>query len=110
MRAGRLRHRVTIQHRTLGQDDAGALVETWATTAVVWADVRTVGGGERLQPGIEQTVATMQHQVTIRRHPTTILPSQRVIWQGRTLEITSVQEPDNRQRLVLLMCQEIVEP
>lgn len=40
MRAGKLRHRVTLQARSMTQDpNTGAMVEGWADTDTVWASV-----------------------------------------------------------------------
>lgn len=40
MKAGKLRHRVTVQRRDMTQDSmTGAMVEGWADVATVWASV-----------------------------------------------------------------------
>jgi SPP1 family predicted phage head-tail adaptor len=108
MRAGRLRHRIIIQKFTAGQDVYGAEVLTWSTLATVWAEVRSTGGREQVQPD-EQVFATRTHEVTIRRLAQRLTPKMRVLWSGRILEITDVREPDNRLRMLQLVCTEIID-
>lgn len=106
--AGRLRHRVTIQQATVAQQASGAPVRTWTNVATVWAQVRTQSGGEQRNDGADQVVASLFYAVTIR-HRDGLLPTMRVLWDDRVLEVTAIQEPDNRQRILTLMCTEVVE-
>ncbi len=108
MQIGRLRHRVTIQQRTLVQDAAGAATYTWATFATVWAEVRTPAGMERLAPEVDQVRASLTHTVRIRSGSGTISPAMRVVWGSRTLEVISVTDPDNRGESQVLLCNELV--
>lgn len=40
MRAGELRHRITLQRKGQVQDpNTGAMIDTWATVATVWAGI-----------------------------------------------------------------------
>lgn len=108
MQAGKLRHRVTIQRATVTLQAGGAPVRTWSTVATVWAQVRTVSGGEQRNEGADQVVASLFYAVTIR-HKDGLEPTMRVLWDGRELEVTAIQEPDNRQRMLTLLCSEVVE-
>ena len=112
MKAGALRARVAIQQRALAQDASGALAATWSTLGTVWADVRSIGGFERLAPQLDQTVATATHTARMRKgaQGITLRPSMRLLWDGRIFEITSVLDPDNRGAQQLVMLFEIVEP
>ena len=47
MRAGQLRHRISIQTPTETQDDAGAIVTTWTEIVETWAAVEPSSGSER---------------------------------------------------------------
>lgn len=106
--AGRLRHRVTIQQATVTLQTSGGPVRAWTDVATVWAQVRTQNGGEQRNEGADQVVATLYYAVTIR-YRAGLEPTMRVLWGGRVLEVTAIQEPDNRQRILTLMCQEVVE-
>jgi SPP1 family predicted phage head-tail adaptor len=112
MKAGAMRARVTIQQRTLAQDAAGAHKPAWDDLGTVWADVRSIGGFERLAPQVDQTVATATHTARMRKGAQGIVlrPSMRLLWDGRVFEITSVLDPDNRGIQQLAMLFEIVEP
>ena len=110
MRGGRLRHVITIQQRTTAQDTSGALAPVWADLGTLRAEVRSPAGLERLQPGMEQRVATVTHQVRIRAREVAVLPSMRVLWNGRLFEIVAVTDPDNLGVQQVLDCFEIVEP
>ena len=112
MRAGILRQRVTFQQRTLAQDSGGALAPAWANVATVYAEVRSPAGIERFVQESEQRIATATHQVRFRSGAAgvTILPSMRVMWRNRVLEILSVLDPDNRGVQQVAICMEIVEP
>lgn len=108
---GRLRHRITIQARTLSQDAAGAVSPTWADVASVWAEVRTPAGLERLAPEVEQPKAQLTHSVRIRGgQGLAITPAMRVLWGARVLQIVTVTDPDNRGEAQDLLCSEVWEP
>ena len=112
MKGGQLRHRVIIQQRALAQDASGALAPTWHTLGTVWAEVRSIGGVERLAPQVDGMVALATHQARMRKRAAGITPtpSMRLLWDGRTFEITSVLDPDNRGIQQVLTLFEIVEP
>ena len=110
MRGGRLRHVVTIQQRTTAQDTSGALAPVWADVGTLRAEVRSPAGLERVQPGMEQTVATITHQVRIRAREVNVLPSMRVLWGTRILQIVAVTDPDNLGVQQVLDCFEVLEP
>ena len=110
MRAGRLRHVVTIQQRTLAQDTGGALQPAWSDVATLRAEVRSPAGLERVQPGMDQTIATVTHTVRVRAREALILPSMRVRWGTRLFQIVAVTDPDNLGVQQVLNCFEIVEP
>jgi head-tail adaptor len=43
---GRMRHRVTIQTRTPGQDALGQPIDTWVNVKTVWAAIRPINARE----------------------------------------------------------------
>jgi SPP1 family predicted phage head-tail adaptor len=110
MRAGRLRHRVTIQQRTLAQDAGGAMAPSWITVGSVAAEVRSPAGLERVQAGMDQTVATVTHQVRVRARELPITPAMRVQWKGRNFQIVAITDPDNLGIQQVLDCYEVVQP
>jgi SPP1 family predicted phage head-tail adaptor len=106
MRAGILRHVVTIQIPTVTKNVRGVEVVTWPTAlATVRADVRTLSGRDLV--GSDQVTPIAQHQITLRWRAD-ITTKHRVKWGNRYFGIDSVLEPDNRLRSLTLMCTELV--
>lgn len=107
MQSGKLRERVTLQSKTVVRDAFGSEVVTWVISATVWADVRSTDGTEQVESSVDQVVATISHSVLIR-YMAGLSPSIRVVWQGKVLQILSIVENDNRQRQLILKCNEVV--
>jgi len=113
MNIGDLRHVVYLQAPTATQTTRGAEAIVWTDSPALRARVRTVGGDERTTS--EQMIAIAQHQVELRwplPTGTTISTKHRVKWtqQGvtRYFGINSIGEPDNRMRMIVLSCTELV--
>ncbi len=114
MRAGTLRHRITIQAEQPTQNVRGAVSPDWTDLATVYANVRTVSGDER--QASDQVIPVAAHQVEIRwplPNALTITPKHRLKWPqvGNTVRyfgIIAVGEPDNRMRKIVLTCTELV--
>lgn len=103
MRAGMLRHRVTIQRRTESRDAAGSDVGTWSDVATVYGRVEPFAGNERVKGA--QVAATTTHTVTMR-YDGCLLPSDRLTWDGRTLEIESILDDKGAQRSLTILARE----
>lgn len=104
MRAGTLRHRVTIQRYELVVDDYGAPLhrESWKDVATVWASVEAVSGRDFFAARQEQSEVT--HKVTIR-YRGDVTAQMRVLHGGKVLGIVA-SLPDNRNTRLVLMCRE----
>jgi hypothetical protein len=100
--AGNLRERVTVQQATESRNGIGETVLSWATFATVWASVEGVSAREALTAG--QNEVSITHKVQMR-YLTGLTQRMRLQWRGRTLEIVSLLEHDNRSRHELI-CQE----
>ena len=106
MRSGRLRHRVTIEQRTLSNDAAGQSTETWATSISLKrlpARVEELSQTETIRER-EQVDANRSVRVTIR-HNSKVKVDDRVIFEGRTFHIDGVKT-DGLQHEMILMCNE----
>lgn len=106
MRAGLLRHKVTLQK--LGErvdDGAGGGSIPFEDVADVWAHIHPLAGSELLRAG--QFDATLSHRISIRYYPG-IHPSWRVKYGTRVFDIKSVADLDERHREIELMCEELV--
>ena len=109
MRIARLRHRVALRYPTNAQDSQGDAVPAWTTLPKVWAEVKTLSGTERERADLATALPETFHRVTIRA-PFSPLPraTWQVQWGDRLFEVLAVAEPDNRQRVLVLDCQEVV--
>jgi SPP1 family predicted phage head-tail adaptor len=96
---GRMRERVTIQSPTEVRTSVGETTLTWATLATVWASVDGLSTRDILQAQQANLVAT--HRIRIR-YRADVTHTQRILWRGRTMEIASVVERDNRTALEIL--------
>ena len=108
MNAGKLRHRIEIQHSVITKNAYNERIESWQTWAFVWAQVSPLMAlaREEFVSGAAQEVATARRQVRIRyRQGVTV--KMRIIWEGKTLEIRNVLDPDERRREYVLLCEEI---
>ena len=114
MQAGKLRKRVAIQQVTETRDAMGGVINTWATLATVWGDVRMVNSqriAEDFVASADRRVATAMHRVILRYGAAgspTITPKMRLLVDGRTLEIESVGDTDGRQATLTVLCREVV--
>ena len=102
--AGSLRERVTVQQASESRNALGETVLSWSTFATRSASVEGVSARESLAFGQQQIDVT--HRVRMR-YLTGLTQSMRIHWRGRTLEIVSLLEHNNRSEHELL-CQEAV--
>jgi SPP1 family predicted phage head-tail adaptor len=108
MRAGRLRHRVTIQQPAETRDAFGEIQSAFTTLqANVPADIR----GLRTREFIEAagTESDITHEIRIRFR-TDLRPKMRMVAtggcaSGEVYELTGVMDPDGRRRE--LVCQAV---
>jgi len=106
MKAGSLRHRVIIQQLATGQDSAGAITETWSDFATVFAAVEPLSGREYWQA--QQVAAETSIRVRVR-YLAGIVPTMRVLYGSRILQILSIVDPEERHREIQFMCRETRE-
>ncbi len=105
MDAGQLRERVTVLQGRESRSRMDEVVMVYDTTfATVWASVQGVSAREYLQAGQQQV--EISHRVKMR-YLTGLSAQMRLSWRGRTLEIISILEHENRS-IHELICQEIL--
>ena len=106
IRAGRLRHRITIQ--TCTGTDPGATLEfpkAWTTFASCWADIAATSGSESVEAARVQADAS--HVIEIR-YQAGVLPTMRVLHGVRNFEIVAVLDMEERHRKLYLLCKEAI--
>lgn len=94
---GTLRHRVEIHRMSLGSDDGFRVNSAWVKIADRWADVRPLRGDERVRDG---GVETEQRYRIRLRGDADVKPTDRIVWQGLTIELYSVVDIDGRGRVL----------
>lgn len=102
MRAGSLRHVVTIESQTKTQDSTGAIVVTWATFAdSVRAAVEPISGREFF--AASQVQSSVNTRIRIRYMPD-ITPKMRVLHGETYYDIEAVLGDATGARELQLMC------
>lgn len=105
MRAGDLRHTITIQRVTETTDDLGQPVQVWTDVATVRAAVEPLTGRELY--AAQAVHAEAQCNVRIR-YISGITTKDRVKYGSRYLNILSVIDQMERHRELVLLCSEVV--
>jgi SPP1 family predicted phage head-tail adaptor len=104
MRAGSLRHKITIQSATLAADtmSAGA-TESWSTYATTWAEIKPLKGMEAVEH--KKLGQETMHRIWIR-YQSGITTSMRIVFGSRTFEIRGVRNPDERNIMLEILAEE----
>lgn len=108
MRAGQLRHRITIQQPDNTEGSAGESLPVYSIFATVWGSIEPLSGSEGLQG--RQAGSEVTHRVRIRYHAG-ITSNMRIVWNSRYFNLS--QPPinsDERNVEIELMCREVTTP
>lgn len=111
MRAGTMRHRVTIQNFKSKRLPSGQIQQVWTDTATVWAEVKGVSGHEVIASGAEKSEVTFRMWIRYRADVTS---ASRILWQqkGQTRQGYAVVSalPDEKNTRLELLCKGGVKP
>lgn len=105
MRAGKLRHQITIQNPVETQGATGEMSVVWSEFATVWASVEPLRGREFWAAKEQQ--AQVDTRIRIR-YLEGVTPKMQVLFGTRTYLIYAVIDPEERNIEMQLMCQEVV--
>jgi len=105
VRAGKLRHRLTIEKATRTRDAHGGETMTWRRVANRWGSIEPLSGREQLQA--QQAQSRMTHRVTMR-HMESMTPHHRIKARGRTFNVHEVGNVEERDRMTVCLCEEVV--
>ncbi len=103
MRAATLRHRVVLQSAAATADSGGGGAATWSDDATLWASIEPIKGAERLTA--QQLESRLTHRVRLR-HRSGVTTAMRLKFGARIFNIRAVINPDERNRLLELLCEE----
>ena len=104
MQPGQLRERVDIQRAAETRNALGEVTQSWSTYASRYAMVASVRSKEQITA--QQQGLNITHRVRLR-HGEGLLPSHRIRWRNRTLQIVSVLEHE-QYTVHELLCEEHV--
>ena len=106
VKAGSLRHLVTVQTKTIGSTgDRGQPVYTWPTLASVYAAVESIPPFGKKAEVARQLVASATHSITMR-YLAGLTETSRIQWQGRTFTIGYIWDHEERNIWVTLLVTE----
>ena len=105
VRAGRLRHRVTIQTRSQSVNEYGEPSNSWSELDQVWAAIEPISGDERVEMQSSARQGHTSHRVTVR-YLANVDATDRVLFGSRVLEIVSVLNFDEKDEFLTLLCRE----
>jgi len=104
MRAGQLRHRVTIEQMTEAQDSYGGVTVTWSEVDTVWAAIEPITGREKFVGGGDVRFAENEVQIRMR-YRSDVTPKMRLTDEGGTVyNIRAVIDRWGVKRELLLRC------
>ncbi len=103
VKAGRLRHRVTLQNAADTADGGGGFTTTWSDVATVWAAIEPLKSRERLFA--QQLETPVTHRVTIR-YRAGVTAKMRLKFGARVFNIRGVINAGERDRTLELLCEE----
>lgn len=104
MRAGDLRHRITLQEYTVSQDIEGVVMETWVDVVTIWARVKELTGREKL--GGDQKITEVSIEI-LMRYRNGIDTAMRVRYGTRIFDIQNALS-DERKTELQLLCKEVI--
>lgn len=97
MLAGPLDRRIVIERATITPDAFNAQVEVWSTLATVWASKSDILDGERMRGAAVGAVITTRFQIRYSAAVGAVSPRDRVRFDGRIYDISSVKEIGRRE-------------
>ena len=108
MRAGDLRHQVTLQRRDIIRDSMGGQATNWTDVCTTRAGISQLSGRElEVARSIHSEVT---HSITLRYRPEFANPTKaaalRLLFRDRVFNIVSVNNIDERCRYLELVCSE----
>lgn len=103
MEAGKLRHIVTLQSKTIGVDAYGGPIETWTDVATIRASVEPLSGWEKAQA--QSVSAETSTKITIR-YRVGVIAANRITFAGKFYNIQSIIDPDLRHREMIILASE----
>lgn len=104
---GKMDQRITIQTFTASRGSSGEELASWTNWKTVWAEVNSLSGLENFNS--PTTLAEVSHKIKLR-YVVGVLPTMRINWREKQLEIIFIDESKRRRGEIQLLCKEVVKP
>lgn len=101
MGAGKYDRFITIQRANSTHNDYNEPELTWTTLERVPARAMPISDGERARAGEDFASNTMRFQIRYSSNVANVNPKDRLLYEGKTFEITGVKELGRREELEL---------
>ncbi len=105
LRAGSLKKSVKIQSAVLTKNTTGELIPAWSTDATVRASIKQASGDETVDENQQKTTKTFD---VVIRYFAGLTAANRLLWGVRVLNIASVDNVDEADVEMRLICKEAV--
>ena len=105
MRAGNLRHRITIQQATQVNDGMGSMTTTWSTLVTCWSAIWPVSAKEHVES--DKIEMETSHRIRIRYY-SGLDSSMRINFGSRTFKIISIINWEERNVYLDILAKEEV--
>ena len=103
MRIGKLDRKITIQFRSISQNDYGEAVAAFSSSASVWAMIETQPRGkEKVNNGIETSQQSVNFLIRYSSDVDAVTNGDRVLYNSQYYDIESVQEVGRNLSLRLI--------
>lgn len=104
LKAGKLRHPITILAPNPTRDSRGQSIQSWTAILSTWGSVEQLRGQSLILAQAKTSTAIATHLITTRAN-TLITETCRVQFGATLYSITSILDPDSRGREMKLLCQ-----
>lgn len=108
MDIGRLDKRISIESRSATLDSYGQEINSWSVVGVVWANVKPIGGREKMKA--MQIDSLLTHTVAIRFDkrfmPPRTVDAWRIVYDSRLFNIVAAMDLDEAGKYIIFDCVE----
>lgn len=100
MNIGHLRHKITLERRSVTRTDIGSEVISWVKVTDIKASAVSVGGSEAFK--YKQLFAESVVRFTCR-YRSDIVPEMRIVFDGQYYDIFDISDIEGRKRALEIM-------
>ena len=105
MKSERMKNKITIQSKTITQDEELNPIETWIDLATVWVEVLSQNSREYYR------LATINSEIENAfkiRYVDGITPHMRALFKSKAFEIIGVENVEERNTELIMICKGVI--